>query len=244
MKQATILNILCEGQTEQQFAEKVLKPYLQDKGINSVKTTILFTNKKESIQGGIISYEQVKRDLRLLYRSHKDDLYTRNVFTTMFDLYALPNDFPGYKKANTVADKYQQVEQLEQKFAEDVAKILEVDVPNTFIPYIQLHEFEALVFCGIDYLADLYPKVEKAVEELKKVLDKYNGNPELINNSPTTAPSKRLELAISKCKHHYTKPRTGSYVTGRTGIETLRKRCFHFNQWIEQIVNLLATDKI
>ena len=82
---------------------------------------------------------------------------------------------------------------------------------SRFIPYIQLHEFEALLFCGIDYLAKRYPGCEKRCEQLKKDLEKTS-NPELINNSPETAPSKRIIKAIEgdkKQHYNYNKPATG-----------------------------------
>jgi len=41
-----ILNVLCEGPTEDRFVQKVLKPYLKDFGI-VVKTQLLLTNKKK-----------------------------------------------------------------------------------------------------------------------------------------------------------------------------------------------------
>lgn len=62
-----ILNILCEGQTEDRFATKVLKPYLKSLGI-VVKTQLLVTNRRKNIRGGMISYERVKTDLSLWIR--------------------------------------------------------------------------------------------------------------------------------------------------------------------------------
>lgn len=61
MTKAKVLHILCEGQTEQKFADKVLKPYLQEQGIVSVKSTMVTTNRKQNIQGGMLSYQQAKK---------------------------------------------------------------------------------------------------------------------------------------------------------------------------------------
>ena len=54
----------------------------------------------------------------------------------MIDLYALPDDFPGTEAFKGEQDPYRRVEGMEQALAEDI------DDPR-FMPYIQLHEFEA-----------------------------------------------------------------------------------------------------
>ena len=110
---------------------------------------------------------------------------------------------------------------------------------DRFIPYIQLHEFEALLFCGIEHLAKRYPGCEKRCEQLRKDLEKA-GNPELINNSPETAPSKRIIKAIEgdkKRHYNYNKPATGKDVTKNVGMDELRTRCKHFDEWIEKLIN-------
>ena len=109
---------------------------------------------------------------------------------------------------------------------------------NRFIPYIQLHEFEALLFCGIEYIAELYPGCEKRCEQLTQALQNV-GNPELINNSPHTAPSKRIIKAIegdNKTHYNYNKPKTGRFVTEKIGIDELRSKCKHFDEWIEKLI--------
>ena len=111
-------------------------------------------------------------------------------------------------------------------------------IDHRFIPYIQLHEFEALLFCGIEYIAELYPGCEKRCEQLTQALQNV-GNPELINNSPHTAPSKRIIKAIegdNKTHYNYNKPKTGRFVTEKIGIDELRSKCKHFDEWIEKLI--------
>lgn len=227
MKQI-ILNVLCEGTTEERFAQKVLKQYLKSKVI--VKTQILATNVKKDIRGGMISYEQVKRDLQLWIKGCKRNNYETHYYTTMFDLYALPKDFPGYADADKIFDCYNRVQLLESEFAKDFST-------HGFIPYIQLHEFEALVFCGLDYLQMEYPDMRKQINNLKKTLIDYSDNPEEINNSSNTAPSKRIMKEFDKV-HHYNKPELGVFITSKVGIEGLKARCRHFNEWIEKLEKL------
>lgn len=227
-----IIHILCEGQTEQGFVEEVLKPYLQEQGVTGVKSILITTNKKKNARGGMLSYEQTTTDLTLALKTRLDGNYERHIFTTMFDLYALPNDFPGYATAEAIHDAYARVETLERSFADDIND-------NRFIPYIQLHEFEALLFCGIEHIVTQYPKCKKNCEQLKRDLQNI-GNPELINNGQATAPSKRIIKAIEKDKkarYSYNKPFIGKYVTKRVGIDELRKKCKHFDEWIEKLIN-------
>ena len=225
-----ILNVLCEGQTEDRFAQSVLKPYLKDFGL-VVKTQLLVTNRKKNIRGGMISYEQAKTDLSLWIKQHSKKTYEMHYFTTMFDLYALPNDFPSYEDANKKRDCYDSVQLLEEEFGKNINF-------DRFIPYIQLHEFEALVFCGLEHLLEDYPDMTKEIEKLNKVVDEYAGNTEKINNSPVTAPSKRIIKAFES-KHHYNKPKSGEFVTGKIGIVELKERCSHFKKWVEKLEKII-----
>ena len=228
---AKIIHVLCEGQTEQGFVEKVLRPYLQDNGIKGVNGILITTNKKKNARGGLLSYNHALTDLRILQRTKIDGDFERHIFTTMFDFYALPDDFPGFEKIKTIRDPYLKVSNLEKDFADEIND-------NRFIPYIQLHEFEALLFCGIEYIAELYPGCEKRCEQLTQALQNV-GNPELINNSPHTAPSKRIIKAIegdNKTHYNYNKPKTGRFVTEKIGIDELRSNCKHFDEWIEKLI--------
>ena len=136
-----------------------------------------------------------------------------------------------FEKIKTIRDPYLKVSNLEKDFADEIND-------NRFIPYIQLHEFEALLFCGIEYIAELYPGCEKRCEQLTQALQNV-GNPELINNSPHTAPSKRIIKAIegdNKTHYNYNKPKTGRFVTEKIGIDELRSKCKHFDEWIEKLI--------
>lgn len=228
---AKIIHILCEGQTEQGFVEEVLRPYLQNNSITGVKGILITTNKKKNARGGMLTYNHALTDLNLLQQTKIDGDYERHIFTTMFDLYALPDDFPGFEKRKTISDPYLKVSNLEKDFADAIND-------KRFIPYIQLHEFEALLFCGIEYIAKLYPDCEKRCEQLTQTLQEA-GNPELINNSPETAPSKRITKAIEgdkKMHYNYNKPKTGKFVTKHIGIDELRLKCKHFDEWIEKLI--------
>ena len=222
------LHVLCEGQTELRFASKVLATYLVVKGI-VVLPQLLITSRKKNARGGVLSYQQAKRDLTFMIRGARDNEQEVHYFTSMFDLYALSDDFPGFAEASALKD-YSQVAKLEEAFGKDVNCY-------KFIPYIQLHEFEALVLCNIDGLKDIYPNASKKLIELKnEITTQYGDNMELVDNSAETAPSKRIIKALED-EYHYDKPKSGTEITDKIGIDTLRTKCRHFNVWLSKIEN-------
>src|SRR5260370_13172199 len=113
-------------------------------------------------------------------------------FTTMVDLYRLPQDFPGYTDCAREASPIRRVECLERH--------LEIDNQHPrFIPYIQLHEFEALLFSDPHKFEVAFPD-RPEVAQLRAIRDQFE-TPEHINDRPDLAPSQRiLELLPAYCK--------------------------------------------
>lgn len=225
-----ILHILCEGQTEERFVKEVLSPYLQQFNIYP-KPIVLLTSKKKNARGGMLSYSQAKRDLTILQKQFRDNTSEHHMFTTMFDYYALPDDFPGVEESTEIQNVRSRISFLEDKFAEELGG-------SAFIPYIQLHEFEALLFVDICKLQTEYPLSSEKIQALKEETDIY-GDPEMINNSPDTAPSKRIIAALSQ-DYHYNKVQSGATVTSAIGIEALLENCQHFKEWIENVKRIVA----
>lgn len=145
-----IINILCEGQTEERFVSKVMKPYLKDYGI-VLKPRILLTSKKKNQRGGMINYSQAKRDVENWISENRNRKSETHYYTTMFDFYALPSDFPCMDEIEKYTDAYGKVSAVERAMTE------KFQVSN-FVPYIQLHEFEALLFSDISKIVDRFPK--------------------------------------------------------------------------------------
>ncbi|MDE6795753.1 MAG: DUF4276 family protein [Muribaculaceae bacterium] len=231
-----ILTILCEGPTEDNFAKKVLAPYLHPYGIHT-KTVILQTSRKKGARGGMISFQQAVNDLGRIFASIKTNRSETNIVTTMFDFYALPNDFVGYADAMVMNGPREQVRALEEAFGRAVNR-------RNFIPYIQLHEFEALLFSDISKLEIDYPSCTKDVAKLKAETDRI-GDPELINNGADTAPSKRIKSCLYP-KYNYDKVRSGVNVAKAISLGVILHSCVHFNDWIEGIIslsNLLEVEK-
>jgi hypothetical protein len=113
------LHVTAEWQTEQTFVKRILAFYLAPFNISTDARSVL-TSKDNKIhkeyRGGLLSYQKAKMDIITWM---KEDKHPECRFTTMFDLYALPDDFPGYQIAKNIKDPYKKVSYLEQAFAED-----------------------------------------------------------------------------------------------------------------------------
>lgn len=222
------LHVIAEGQTEQAFAREVLAPHLADFNIIVDARCIQTSNKHgHKKSGGLVRYSKLKNDL---HNWMMDDQRPESRFTTMIDLYGLPSDFPGKRNVNmNEPDKYQLVEDLEHSFA------AEFDA-RVFIPYIQLHEFEALLLAEPSKLADEFPEYEDHTQRLASLVASLGGNPELVNDGEKTAPSKRIIAQIPAYKK--AKASSGPKVAALIGLSTLRAKCRHFGSWIAKLENL------
>ena len=95
-----------------------------------------------------------------------------------------------------------------------------------------LHEYEALLFCDPEKF-EYWVDTSKSIEELNKIKVKFS-SPEHINNSPQTAPSKRILSVIP----NYKKTIHGPLIASDIGLDKIRKQCKHFNDWLVRIENL------
>ncbi len=148
-------------------------------------------------------------------------------FTTMFDLYGLPDDFPGLDQHAQVTDTARRALLLEAAMARAVDD-------TRFVPYVQLHEFEALVLASLDSLALLIEAPEDRAGLTRLAAIVQASSPEAINDGPDTAPSKRLTQHLPT----YRKTVHGPLATETTGLATLRAACPHFGAWVARLETL------
>jgi len=220
------LHIIAEGQTEEEFVKTILAEHLAN--FNVITDVHCVTTKRTQTQvhrGGLVSYEHAKKDILLWQKQEKGNDVR---FTTMLDLYALPNDFPQIDEAKRICDPYQKVKKLETALADNIDDY-------RFIPYIQLHEFEALILTDPSKLIDRFPEYDKPVQELVANCKKYS-SPELINDGETTAPSKRIIQFIPS--YQGAKVSVAPLMVQKIGLPTIRSQCPHFNEWLIQLENL------
>ncbi|MCR5762004.1 MAG: DUF4276 family protein [Treponema sp.] len=215
--------VVTEGHSETNFVNKVLAPYFLEYGKILIPTTVLTkvdAQKGRMYKGGMRTYAKARLTIEKNLSSIKDS----NTFvTTMFDFYALPSDTPGYKDSESITDPYEKVSCIEKAMGD-----YETLTNNVYFPYIQLHEFEALLFSNLDILSESY--FEYDIKPLRACLEEKK-NPELINDGPETAPSKR----IMRCIPDYDKATMGVSVLEKIGVEALCQTCRHFSEWIDKL---------
>lgn len=218
------LNITAEGQTEMEFAKNTLSQYFETFGvIVQARCVMTSKNKSKTYRGGLLDYERAKKDiLNWLSEDKSADVF----FTTMFDLYALPNNFPMFEASLKINNPYDRVLFLENALKADINH-------HKFIPYIQLHEFEALILANPELLLLEYPEAQDEVEQLKQIVIQFDNNPEKVNTGKYTAPSKQIIKRIPEYEGN--KTTVGATLAGLEGIETQKERCAHFCHWIEII---------
>ena len=177
------LHITAEGQTEETFVNRTIRPYLAQFVVFADVRRVLTSRKRgKEFRGGMTSYMKAKNDIERWLQEEKHN--TDVAFTTMFDYYALPSDFPGFAEAQRLRDPYQKVTTIEKAFAEEIND-------RRFIPYIQLHEFETLLFVDPQKFEIEYFDKPEGIATLCSIKEYYD-NPELINQGKETAPSKRI----------------------------------------------------
>lgn len=218
------INFVVEGQTEETFVRDVLAPYFGERGVSCVASCVS-TGKKRGIvyKGGMTSFEKAEQDI---IRWMKQD--SKAFCTTMFDLYGLPNNFPGFEKAIEMS-AYDRVVFLEKNLADKIKY-------QKFIPYIQLHEFEALLFSDPDVVGTILRGGDATVRKLKNICLQFN-TPEEINNKPESAPSRQLKDACPA----YDKVSSGPLIAKKIGLDKLRQACPHFSDWISRLERLVFT---
>ena len=210
------LYVYCEGQTEESFVKKVLSSHFLSRNI--ILFPIIHRTKEGPLgifKGGITDYNIAVKEIKRLCLQHQNE-----VVTSFMDYYGLHNIPDVLITSN---DKYQLISAIEQRLYNDVGC-------SNFIPYISLHEFESLLFSNPEEFKYLD---SAAVPTLQAVLDQYKGNPEMIDNGPQTAPSKRILNAIAS----YSKVLDGVVIANNVTFPEIRKKCKHFNEWLERLEN-------
>jgi hypothetical protein len=223
------LYLFAEGPTERTFADDIIKTHLANFGVFLHPPVLIANAKKGNIVhrgGGRKYYIPMKNDImRFLAQDKARDAF----FTTMIDLYGISPDFPGLDEAEKLRhlpDK--RVEALERSFAEDIGD-------PRFIPYIQLHEYEAYLFSDPSKFAVIYSHKEKAISALQTIADKKT-TPELINDGQDSAPSKRIINEFPDYKG--AKPVVGVQVAELIGLNVIRNKCPHFAAWLSRLEQL------
>ncbi len=209
--------IVCEGQTEQKFCKSILQNYFFGKGIEIEFPLI------QHSAGGIVKWAYLKIQIENHLRQSEADFVT-----TFVDFYGIEahHEFPNWENMLLEMDKNIKMAILELGMKNDIDTTLQ----TRFLPYIQLHEFEGLVFSKFDAFLDYYDENEANFSALAQICND-NINPEMINDSPITAPSKRLMQHIPR----YNKTTDGIELLKLTGLAMVKSKCPRFDNWINKL---------
>lgn len=215
------LHFVVEGQTEETFVRTLLAPELGAREIFCDAHRVTTGRKHGKVyRGGLVSFAHLRKDLDLWMKQDK----TRDSwFTTMVDLYKLPSDFPKIDESRHIVDPIEKVKSLEQSFGASV------NHPR-FVPYIQLHEFEALLFSDPGSFSIAFPGIGRAAEDLLAIRRAFE-TPEHIDEREDLAPSRRILKALPQ----YDKPVAGPLIAQQIGLAKLRNECHHFDAWLKRL---------
>lgn len=205
--------ISVEGPTEMEFCKKVLTPFFRTHNIEMIPVTICTSKDKcgRKHKGGNVNVARIENEVSKLLPSH-------DYVTTFYDFY-------GFAKRPT-----DDIDELEKVLFELFDNI-------KFIPYIQQYEFETLMFSNPEYFQDYFGD-EKITIEMKKMIENAQNDIEKINDSPQTAPSKRMEALFKEIGEYYDKVFYGEGIASDIGLDIIRKRAKRFNKWVEKIIAL------
>ena len=229
----TRLLIHVEGETEEAFVNEVLASHLYGCGYTKVSARLVGNARQRDRRGGIRAWSAVRKDI--LHHLKED---AACLSTTMVDFYALPQTgdraWPGRAQAAQLAFA-KKANAVESALLADICNDLGAGVEDCrFVPYVMMHEFEALLFSDAAKLGlgigqpDLAPNFQA-------IRDQF-ATPEEINDSPLTAPSKR----ILKLFPRYEKPLMGTLAVLEIGLDAIRQECPLFRGWLERLEATVA----
>lgn len=218
------ISVSVEGPTEEKFVKSCLYDYLINRNI--LITPVIVTTKRNMLtsekeaKGGWVTVSRVVEEIKNLINNYD--------YVTTF------HDFYGFQDKREDED----VDALQER----IFVSLKEQMPNydgnmlnkkVFV-YIQMHEFEALLFSDIEKLSKRLNLSESKKNRLKSSVEIYT-NPEAINDSPHTAPSKRIEDFYP----NYIKT-LGYEIVNDIGIDIIRNKCPRFNLWLTKIESLVG----
>ena len=200
------LAISVEGQTEKEFVDEVLGPELQDLGIYAVG--VMYRAGRGVQGGGNVTIKGLAREMRYLRENH-------DAVTSLVDFY-------GFRGKGD-----RSVEEL----IEEIGKQVGEPWGQSVFPYIQMHEFEGLLFSNVDAIVKECP--EARIADLRAIRGRFP-TPEDINDNYATAPSRRIAQLVPG----YQKTLHGPVVALEIGLAGIRAECPRFDAWVGRIESL------
>ena len=206
------LAIVVEGATEQMFVGQVLADHLRRQGAES--SAVLVGGDGGRQGGGNVNVARVAATMSRLYWSF-------DIVTSLVDFYGFTRK--GGASANVLEEKIRKGVEAQIRHGWDERKVL---------PYVQRHEFEALLFADVAAFSSI-DVPEKGIRELQGVRSRFE-TPEDINDDHATAPSKRIVKTVPS----YDKVVSGPLIASEIGLDKMRSACPRFDAWLRQLESL------
>lgn len=203
------LAIVVEGETEEDFVKRALAAHLRTRGVEPYPIL-------PHGRGGNISVDRLAPAIAELSRN--------------FDFVTSLVDFYGFKdKGGATPDE------LERCINRAVnSRSHQPQGESRTFAYVQRHEFESLLFSNVSCFGAVFDNIPcNTLADLREIRRRFP-TPEDINDSSTTAPSKR----IAQLMPHYNKRVHGPDLAMETGLDLIRKECVRFNQWLTRLESL------
>ena len=217
-----------EGQTEETFVSNVLRPHLYAVGYADVSARLMGNAERRSGRGGSRAWLSVRQGIVGHLRSDRDA-----ISTIMVDYYGMQPRWPGRRQAASLPSA-ERGAAVQTALADDVRREMGSEFDHArFIPYVSMHEFEALLFSDCDAFA-LSVGVPEAAPKLKTMLASF-GDPEQINDSKDSSPSERIRGVVEG----YDKVVFGPLAIEEIGLEVVRRECRNFGCWLTRLENAI-----
>lgn len=212
-----------EGSTEEVFVKDVLAPVLWPRQVFLYPIILGVPGHR----GGKTNYARVKKDVLTQLKQDR-----AAYCTTMLDFYRLGKGFPGMPTPPNLSN-LDKVSHIEQAVQEDITEeVPDLGADVRFVPYLQLHEYEGLLFSDpVAFARSIFQP--HLAGEFQSIRDQFP-TPEDINDSPNTAPSKR----VAELYPSYDKPLDGKRAATAVGVAAMRRECPHFRAWLERLETL------
>ena len=180
---------------------------------------------KKGEKGGDVRFARVKTCVGNFLKQRSD---TR--VGTFFDYYGL-KEWPSLDEVRSAqglstADIAKRLN--DSAMAELRREFPELNVANRFVPFLAVHEFEALLFSDTLLLATVLGIDVTLVEG---TLQEY-GSPEAINTRPDKIPSRQIEKWLDG---RYIKTVQGVAIADKIGIDKMRTACPNFDDWLNRL---------
>ena len=226
----TKLFVHVEGQTEETFVNELLAPHLYSLGkFSSVSARLIGSARLRSRRGGIKPWVEVQQGIVRHLNEHRE-----NVVTTMVDYFGMPRmgsrAWPGRSSADRQESHSAKATVVETILAREISSVMGPNfMEHRFIPYVMLHEFEAMLFSDCRKFAEItgHPNLEPHLQSIRSQF----ATPEEIDDSPEKSPSHRIKALIPG----YRKPFMGYLGILSIGIEKVRSECPHFASWLARL---------